>query len=153
MATLMRWDPFRELTAMRDVMDRLIEEPFFEAPRLWTRQVEDFTLALDVMEDDDAYTVKASVPGIDPNDIEITLTDNVLTIKGESKEEKDVEEKNYRIHERRFGTFSRSVSLPVPVESDKVDATYENGVLTLHLPKSEAVKPKKISVKKMIESK
>ena len=150
MANLMRWDPFREITTMRDVMDRAFDEAFFEAPRLWSRRPEGYPLALDVSEDADAYTVKASVPGVDPNDVEITLTDNMLTIKGEVKEEKDVEESNYHLRERRFGSFTRSVTLPVTVDADKVEATHENGVLTLRLPKTEAVKPKKISVKKMI---
>jgi HSP20 family protein len=152
MATLMRWDPFRELATMRDMMDRMVDDSFFESPRLLSRQLAESSLALDVVEDEDAYTVKASIPGIDPNDVEVTLTDNVLTIRGETKEEKDVEEKNYRLRERRFGSFSRSLNLPVAVDADKVEATHENGVLTLSLPKSEAVKPKRISVKKMIEA-
>lgn len=153
MTALMRWDPFRELTNIRNMMDRLIEEPLLETPQVWSRQANEFALALDLIEDEDAYTVKASVPGVDPNEIEITMADNVLTIRGETKEEKNVEEKNYRLHERRYGSFSRTVTLPVGVNADEVEATHENGVLTLRLPKSEAVKPKKITVKKMIESK
>ncbi len=94
--------------------------------------------------------MKASIPGVDPNDVEVTLTDNTLTIKGEVKEETDVEERNYHLRERRFGSFTRNVTLPLPVDADKVEATHENGVLSLRLPKTEAVKPKKISVKKMI---
>lgn len=153
MTTLMRWDPFRELTTIRNMMDRLLEEPMGEDDGSFSRQFNAFPLALDVMEDEEAYTVKASVPGINPDDVEITMADNVLTIKGETRAEKDVEEKQYRLRERRFGSFQRSVTLPVMVDPDKVEATSENGVLTLRLPKSEAVKPKKISVKKMIESK
>ena len=152
MATLVRWDPFRELATMREVMDRLAEDSVLERPRLWSRQDGESTLPLDVVEDDDAYIVKASIPGVDADDIEITMADNVLTLKGETKQEKDVEEKTYRLHERWYGAFSRSVSLPAPVDADKVEATHENGVLTLRLPKSEAIKPKKIPVKKMIES-
>lgn len=150
MANLIRWDPFREMTTMRDLMDRAIDEAFFDTPRLWSRQMEGFPLALDVAEDQESYMVKASIPGVDPNDVEVTLTDNVLTIKGEVKEEKNIEEKNYHLRERRFGSFTRSVTLPLSVDADKVEATHENGVLTLRLPKTEAVKPKKISVKKMI---
>ena len=152
MSNLIRWEPFRELTAMRNVMDRFMDESFRENPELWTRSGE-YMLALDVAEDDDSYTVKASMPGIDPNDVEVTLSDNVLTIKGQIAEEKEEEGKRYHLKERRFGTFSRSLTMPATVNADKVEATQENGVLTLHLPKSEAVKPKKISVKKMIESK
>lgn len=150
MTNLIRWDPFREMTTMRELMDRAMDETFFDAPRIWSRRLENFPLALDVAEDQESYMVKASIPGTDPNDVEITLTDNVLTIKGEVKEEKDVEEQNYHLRERRFGSFTRSVTLPLSVDADKVEATHENGVLTLRLPKTEAVKPKKISVKKMI---
>ncbi len=153
MSTLMRWDPFRELTTIRNMMDRLIEEPLVENSQNLPRQLNGYPLALDVIEHDDAYTVKASVPGVNPDDIEITLADNVLTIRGETREEKDVEEQQYRLHERRYGSFSRSVTLPVVVDSENVEATHENGVLSLRLPKSEAVKPKKIAVKKMIDSK
>lgn len=153
MTTLMRWDPFRELTTIRNMMDRLLEEPMEGNGEGFSRQYNAFPLALDVVEDQDAYTVKASVPGINPDDVEVTMTDNVLTIKGETHEEKDVEEKQYRLRERRYGSFQRRVTLPVAVDPDKVEATSENGVLTLRLPKSEAVKPKKISVRKMIESK
>jgi HSP20 family protein len=152
MTTLMRWDPFRELTTIRNMMDRLLEEPMNETDGGFSRQYNAFPLALDVIEDEEAYTVKASVPGVNPDDIEITMADNILTIKGEMHDEKDVEEKRYRLHERRFGSFQRSVTLPVTVDSENVEATHENGVLSLRLPKSEAVKPKKISVKKMIES-
>ena len=81
--------------------------------RSFSRQFNAFPLALDVVEDEDAYTVKASVPGINPDDVEITMADNVLTIKGETHEEKDVEEKQYRLRERRYGSFQRSVTLPV----------------------------------------
>lgn len=152
MSTLMRWDPFRELTTMRNLVDRMMDESIREGSSTWPSEGRVTPLALDLIEDEDAFTVKASLPGIDPDDVEITLSDNVLTLKGETKAEKDVEEKNYRLRERRFGSFARSVSLPVPIDSDNVEATHENGVLTLRLPKSEEVKPKKISVKKMIES-
>ncbi len=150
MNSLTRWDPFREMQTFRDVMDRFFEEPWAEAPRQWMQRTEGFPLALDLAEDDANYIVKASVPGVDPENVEVTLTDNVLTIKGETKGEKDVDEKNYHLRERRFGSFTRSVTLPMPVDSEKVEATHENGVLTLRLPKTEAVKPKRIAVKKTI---
>ena len=88
MATLVRWDPFRELATMREVMDRLAEDSVLERPRLWSRQDGESTLPLDVVEDDDAYIVKASIPGVDADDIEITMADNVLTLKGETKQER-----------------------------------------------------------------
>lgn len=145
--TLTRWEPFREMATLRNAMDRFFDEPIFEAPRLWSSRLDEFALAVDVSEEDDAYIVKASVPGVDPDDVEVTLTDNVLTMKGESREDKEVDEKDYHLRERRFGSFSRSLTLPMSIEEGKVEATHDNGVLTLRLPKSEEVKPKKIAIK------
>jgi HSP20 family protein len=150
MANLTRWEPYRELATMRQMMDRLMEDDVFNMPRLWERRPEAFSLALDVAEKEDAYVVKASVPGVNPEDVEITLTDNVLTIRGEMKDDKEIKEENYQLRERRFGQFVRSVTLPVTVEADKVEAVNENGVLTLTLPKAEAVKPRKIEVRKTV---
>jgi HSP20 family protein len=151
MTGLTRWDPFREMSTFRDMMERVFDEPFFEAPRMWTqRSGQVYPLALDVMEEEDRYVIKASIPGLDPNDVEITLTDNVLTLRGETKSETEREEQNYHLRERRFGNFSRSIRLPMPVDADQVDASHENGVLTLQLPKQESVKPKRITVKNTI---
>ena len=149
MTALTRWDPYRELATMRTMMDRLLDEDVFALPRLWERRNE-FNLALDVAEKEDAYIVKASVPGVAPEDVEITLADNVLTIKGELKEDKEIKEETYHVRERRFGQFVRSVTLPMPITADKIEAVHENGVLTLALPKAEAAKPKKIEVKKIV---
>jgi HSP20 family protein len=100
MTALTRWDPYRELATMRTMMDRLMDEGVFGLPRLWERRNE-FNLALDVAEKEDAYVVKASVPGVAPEDVEITLSDNVLTIKGEMKEDKEIEEETYHVREHR----------------------------------------------------
>jgi HSP20 family protein len=140
----------REMQTMRQMLDRFFDEPFLNAPQLWGARGEGFMPALDVLEEENEYIVKASLPDVDPNDVEITLTDNVLTIRGQTKQETESEKKNYHVRERHFGTFTRQVSLPMAVESDKVEATTENGVLTLRLPKAEAVKPKRISVKNII---
>lgn len=156
MTTLTRWEPIRELTDMRRTMDRMMErffeEPFFSNAPMWSqhRNGGAWNLALDVAEDPDAYTVKASVPGVNPDDIEITLSDNVLTIKGETKAEHEDKETNWHVRERRYGSFMRSVTLPATVDADKVEATNEHGVLILRLPKAEAVKPKKIAVKSTV---
>ncbi len=157
MSTLMRWDPFREMMALRRTMDRLFED-WSEQPVLWEREGADvWRLAVDVVENEDNFIVQASVPGIKPEDLDISLSDNVLTIKGEFKAQEEKEGEKYHIRERRFGRFMRSLSLPVPVNADKIDAVYENGVLTLTLPKAEEVKPKKIAIKangqKVIEGK
>ena len=141
---LTRWDPFREMLSMRRTMDRLFDRAFdAEFPSVATS----WDLALDVVENEGEYLVKASVPGINPDDIEVTFTDNTLTIKGEMKEDKDVEEKQYHLRERRYGSFARSISLPGHIKPDAIEAHYDAGVLTLKLPKAEEMKPKKIAVK------
>jgi HSP20 family protein len=141
---LTRWDPFREMFALQRSMDRLFErainnESVWAAPVIWD-------LALDVAENKDEFVIKASLPGMNPDDIEVTFTDNVLTIKGEVKEDKDVKEEQYHLRERRYGSFTRSIELPNKVKSDTIQASYDAGVLTLKLPKTEEVKPKKIAV-------
>ena len=154
MSKLVRWDPVREMLSLRDSMDRFLEEPFFQNPRLWERSMmTEWNLALDVAEEDDAYVVTASLPGIAPEDVEITLTDNVLTIQGEISKDEAIDEQKYHIRERRFGRFVRSVTLPNAVAADQVEAVSENGVLKLTLPKTEEVKPKRIEIRKQIEHK
>lgn len=152
MTTLTRWEPFRELATMRNVMERFFDEPFFEPMPLWPRLAE-FRPAMDVAEEDGAYIVKASLPGVKPEEVEVTLTDNTLTIKGEVKADEEVKGEHYHLRERRYGSFLRTMTLPMPVNTEKVEAVHENGVLTLRLPKSEVVKPKKIAVKTIVEPK
>ena len=150
MTLVRRWDPFREMAELRATMDRLLNEtrnlPVASEDTIWM-------LPLDVSENEDAFVVKASIPGVNPDDIDISLTDNMLTIKAEIKEEKEVEGAKYHLRERRHGVYSRAFTLPTAVDADKVEAVYENGVLTLNIPKAEAVKPRKIEVHshKMIE--
>jgi HSP20 family protein len=103
-------------------------------------------LALDVYETADSVVVKTSVAGVKPEEIDITITGDLLTIKGETKTEEKVEEANYIRQERRYGTFQRSVQLPGSLVTDKAQATFENGVLTLTIPKSEQSRPKTIKV-------
>jgi HSP20 family protein len=150
MTALTRWEPMRELTTMRNVMDRMFDDFFGNVPAIWERDGERMSLALDVMEKPEAYVVKASVPGVKPENIEITVVNNVLTIKGESKEESEKKEGEYHLRERRFGSFYRSITLPMNVKPEAIEAVNEHGVLTLTLPKAEAVKPKKIAVKTVV---
>jgi len=151
MANLVRWNPVREAAELMNEFDRALEYPLLRQrwgmPLRTNEIVGSWNLALDVAEKGDVFTVKASLPGISPDDLNVTLEDNVLTIQGEVKEDETIEESNYHIRERRTGSFSRSVRFPVPVESDKVEAEFENGVLTLSIPKAEAMKPKRIAVK------
>ena len=145
MRMLVRRDPvFREMTAWRNAMDRLVDDVMENAP-YWDRP-SSWALALDVAETEDAFKIDASVPGINPNDIEITLSDNVLTIKGEIEERREEEEAQWHLRERRFGAFQRSITLPTPVDADAIEANYVDGVLKLNVPKSEAIKPKRIAV-------
>lgn len=157
MTTLTRWNPLAEMATMRNAMERFFDEPFvepfFEPLRLWTRPLDEFRPAMDVAEENGAYIVKTSLPGVKPEDVEITLSDNRLTIKGEAKEDKEIKKEDYQMRERRYGSFMRTMTLPTTIKDDKVEATYENGVLTLRLPKAEEVKPKKIAVKPLIEAK
>jgi len=151
MANIVRWNPMREAADLVNEFDRMLEYPLLRQrwgmPLRTNEVVGSWNLALDVAEKGDVFTVKASLPGISPDDLNVTLEDNVLTIQGETKEDETIEENSYHIRERRYGSFSRSVRFPVPVEGDKVEAAYENGVLTLTIPKAEAVKPKRIAVK------
>lgn len=152
--SLTRWDPFREMMTLRNAMDRLMEEAFVLPTRLRAFG-EGLGLAVDLAETEEAFVVRTSIPGVKPDDLEITLAENVLTIKGETKAEEDIKEEQYHIRERRFGSFSRSVSLPGPVDADAVEATYENGVLTVRVAKAAEARPKKIPVQpaRMIEGK
>jgi HSP20 family protein len=145
MYALTRRNPFRDLLDMRENMNRMLQRDFISRPSLQN----DWDLALDVAEKPDEFVVKASLPGINPDELEITYNDNLLTIKGEVKGESEDKDENihYHIRERWSGSFSRSVSLPSTVKADAIQASYETGVLTLHLPKREEVKPRRIAVK------
>jgi HSP20 family protein len=102
---------------------------------------------IDMAEDDNAYVIKASIPGVKPEEVEVTLQNNILTLKGEAKEEKEIKEENYHMRERRYGSFMRSLPLPTKVKAEEIEANHKDGVLTVRLPKAEVSKPKKIEVK------
>ena len=152
---LTRWDPFREMVSMRRAMDRLIESSFGD--EIGQASAE-WGLPLDVVEDEDAFLVKASLPGVKPENVEVTFNKGMLSIRGEVTDESETTKGQYHLRERRFGAFSRTVSLPSSVKADDIQASYEDGILTLKLPKSEEVKPKRIQIssgseKKMIDAK
>lgn len=150
---LTRWDPYREMMTVRRAMDRLIENSLSEE----STGGPEWGLALDVVEDENGYQVKASVPGVQPEDIDVTYNKGMLTIKGQVKDESESTQGEYHLRERRFGSFSRSISLPATVKAEEIQASYKDGVLTLALPKAEEVKPKKIAIQangnKAIEAK
>lgn len=139
MTQLTRRDPFRDLMSLREAMDQLFEESIVRSRT--------GALAVDMYETDEAVVVKTAIPGVDPEDIDIGITGDTLTIKGEVKKEEDVEEENYVCRERCYGAFSRALTVPVSVEADQAKAEFEDGVLTLTLPKAEELKPKAIKVR------
>jgi HSP20 family protein len=140
-----RGDVFSELTRMQQEMNRFFDE-FFGERR--TELIEGNWLpAVDVSETDSEMVVRAEFPGMTQDDIELNLQDNVLTLKGEKKQEKKEEKENYHRIERCYGSFTRSFTLPAGVKYDDVKATFKDGVLEIVLPKSEEAKPKKISIK------
>ncbi len=152
MSNLTRWDPNREMMSLRDAMDRLFDDAFTRPFALnrnggastgssWSSP------AIDLYQTEDDVVVKAVLPGIKPDDVQINVTGDVLTIRGEVKEQDEQKDKAWHIREQRWGSFERSVALPVGVISDKANAEFENGILTITLPKSEEVKPKTITVK------
>lgn len=138
-----RWTPSQQL-ASREPLFRLFDTFFNEggedlATRTWTPPV-------DIQETDDAYRIQVELPGMKKEDIQITLENNVLRLSGERKFEKDVKKENFHRIERVYGTFSRSFALPTQVSSDKVDAKFQDGVLTITVPKAEQAKPRRISI-------
>ncbi|OGO66534.1 MAG: hypothetical protein A2030_01525 [Chloroflexi bacterium RBG_19FT_COMBO_50_10] len=151
---LTRWDPFQEMLNLRRTVDRLFDnvstDHEWAQPAMWG-------LAVDVVENKDDFIVKASVPGINPDDLDISYAEDTLTIKGEIKSENEVKENQYHLRERRIGSFARSIILPTRIKGDAIEASYQNGVLTLRLPKADEVKPKRIAIhvgdQKMIEGK
>lgn len=127
----------------RDIFDLFFED--FGMPTLMNVR-ENWVPSMDVSETENAYQVKAEIPGLKKEDIDISLTDGVLTLKGEKKQEKTDENENYHLSESYYGSFSRSLRLPEDASTEKVAATYNDGVLSVSVPKSEKAKPKKIKV-------
>ena len=146
MAEITRWEPFGELMSLRDAMDRLFEESMVR-PRGMLAPLAT-GVAVDMIETDEAIEVQAEIPGVRPEDINITVTGDVLSIRGETKQETEEEKGNYLRRERRYGSFCRQFTLTSPVIVDEAQADFEDGVLHLTLPKAEEVKPKAIEVTK-----
>ncbi len=144
---LMRWFPGREIDRFRREIDRIFDE-FFSSerfPALGVQEGVGFPL-LDVYDAGDKIVVKAELPGVDKDDIELVVKDNELIIKGEKKKEEEIKEDNYYYSERSFGSFVRSIRLPVEIKADEVKAKFKNGVLEIELPKVEEARPKEIKI-------
>ncbi len=144
MTNLIRWEPEREMMSLREAMDRLFDDAFTRPLGLTEGRHDP---ALDMYQTDDDVVVKATLPGLKADDVQINITGDVLSVKGEMKEKSETKEKNYHIREQRWGSFERSVMLPTSVVSDKAKAEFEDGILTIILPKAEEVKPKIVTVK------
>jgi HSP20 family protein len=152
--SLVRWNPARDLATwpsnlfgMQREMNRMFDS-FFNN----TEQGEDYALAawtpaVDIAEHDDQYIVKMELPGVSKEEVKITLESNILTIRGEKKQEKETKKENYHRVERSYGSFQRSFTLPTTVKSDRIDASFKDGILNISMPKAEEAKPKQIEVK------
>lgn len=147
---IVRWDPFRELEEMSDRLNRMITRPGAAQPAGQGKEVmtvADWAPTVDISETDAEYAIKAELPEVKKEDVKVTVEDGVLTLQGERKQEKEEKGKKYHRIERSYGRFVRSFTLPDTVDESKVKAEYTDGVLHLHLPKSEKAKPKQIDVK------
>jgi HSP20 family protein len=145
MSNIIRWEPAREMMTLREAMDRLFDDAFTRPLGFnngtWS------VPAVDMYQTDNEVVVKAVLPGIKGDEVQINVTGEILTIKGETKHEEEKKEKSYHLREHRWGAFERSIALPTEVVADKAKAEFENGVLTVTLPKADEVKPKTISIK------
>ena len=145
--SIMRWRPRRDLVSIRDEMNTLFDSFFSGWPEPRKGLLEgEWAPSVDVAETDDEITVTAELPGVKQEEVDITIADDVLTLKGEKKEEKEVKEKNYHRIERSYGSFQRSIALPTGVQADKAKATYKAGILKITVPKVEEAKPKQIKI-------
>lgn len=139
---LVHWNPTRALATFPNLFDSFFLRDTYEDlfPSVWMP-------AIDVAETDDEYVVKVELPGVNKDDVRITVQENILTVRGEKKRENERKESNFHRVERSYGSFQRSFTLPTTVRADKIDATYKEGLLTITLPKAEEAKPKAIDVK------
>jgi HSP20 family protein len=153
--SLIRWNPTREsMTWPSDVFNvqreiNRVFDNFFRGGSQWddTQELTAWTPAVDIAELEDRFQVRMELPGVNKDDVKITLENNILTVRGEKKQEKEDAGKNYHRVERSYGAFQRSFTLPVTIKSDRIDAGFKDGILTIALPKSEEAKPKQIEVK------
>jgi HSP20 family protein len=142
--TLQRWDPFNELRRMQETMNHLWRG--FGSGTTEGQEMETWAVPLDVVQQGDNFVIRASMPGVNPDNIDVSIEDNVLTIRGQSAHESEHNEGNYLMRERRSGSFHRSLRLPDTVDMDQAQPHYEHGVLTITIPKAESKKAKQLKV-------
>jgi HSP20 family protein len=143
---VMRWKPWGDPDIIRAEMNHLFDNFFGRVPVRHEEYEGRWVPAVDISENEDNLYVDVEIPGMKKEDIKVSLEHNVLSLRGEKKQEKEVKEENYHRWERRYGSFARAFELPVPVQSDKINASYKSGVLHVILPKAEEVKPKEIPI-------
>jgi len=140
-----RWDPLPDMMSLRQAMDRLMEDALVR-PRMWASGMDGGSmLPVDLYETGDELVMIASMPGMKPEEIEITIQGDTLRIQGESKQE-EIKDAQFHRRERHMGRFFREISLPMMVQADKVKAHFDGGMLTLHMPKAEAAKTRKVPI-------
>ena len=147
MANITRFDPFNEMVSLRSAMDRLFEDSFV-SPLTWRTVANGNGInpAIDIYETDDDILLTAALPGLKSDDVEVTITGQNLTLRGDVKADETVQNDQYIYRERRFGSFNRSFQLPVRVDGDRADASFSDGILTLRIPKADEVKPRQIRI-------
>ncbi len=142
--SLIRWEPLNELMSLRQAMDRLMEGSFVTPSRAFGAGV---AMPIDMYQTENEVVVKTALPGVKSDDLDIAISGDTLSIRGENKADEKVKRENYIYQEHRYGAFSRTVNLPGGLDTSKAEAKFEDGILTLTIPKSEEVKPKVIKVK------
>lgn len=146
MSTLMRWDPFREMTTLRDEMNRLFTRTIGDQPVAKAAAGANWSPPVDVFDTPEAIVLKAELPGLKVEDVDVELDENVLTISGERRFEEKVDDgRAYRL-ERAYGRFARTMTLPQNVKADEIAATMTDGVLEVRVPKADEIRPRKIAV-------
>jgi HSP20 family protein len=145
--TLVRWDPFRELESVSDRLNRVFARPTLSTSAREALTVADWMPTVDISETDSEYLIKAELPEVKKEEVKVTVENGVLTLQGERRQEKEEKGKKFHRVERSYGSFVRSFTLPESVDDSAVKAEYKDGMLNLHLPKTEKVKPKSIDVK------
>jgi len=146
MTVIARWDPFREFSTLQDRLNRLFRESYGPEGRDESLTTSQFAPPVDVYEDEHNVVLKVEVPGIDEKDIDVRVENNVLTVHGERKVEKEEKEENFRRIERQYGSFTRTFTLPSTVDAERIQADYDKGILKIVLPKKAEAKPKSIKV-------
>ena len=158
MFDITRWDPVQEMISLREAMNRLLEESMLPSRSIGSSGQETGQLtsrtahmlgapAIDIQDQDDAFVVRASLPGVQPDEVHVEARGNQVSISGQTREERETERGSYLVRERRGGQFFRSFTLPVEVNSENAEASFTNGVLTLRLPKSEGSRSRQIPIR------